>query len=70
MSDCRRIDASSADGTRAYPVANETRRDGALDTEDDMEIVSIPLLYVIPILVTWVVIYTAVLSALRRHDRD
>ena len=40
------------------------------DTEDDMEIVYIPLLYVIPILVTWVVIYTAVLSALRRHDRD
>jgi hypothetical protein len=35
-----------------------------------MEVVYIPLLYVIPVLVTWVVIYTAVLSALRRHDRD
>jgi hypothetical protein len=35
-----------------------------------MEIVYIPLLYVIPVLVTWFVIYTAVLSALRRHDCD
>jgi hypothetical protein len=39
-------------------------------TEDEMEIVYIPLLYDIPVLVTWVVIDTAVLSALRRHDRD
>ena len=36
----------------------------------DMEYVWIPLLYLIPILLTWVVIYTAVLAALRRHDRD
>jgi len=35
-----------------------------------MEVVLLPLLYLIPVLVTWVVIYTAVLSALRRHDRD
>jgi hypothetical protein len=35
-----------------------------------MEVVLIPLLYLIPVLVTWVVIYTAVLSALRRHDRE
>jgi hypothetical protein len=35
-----------------------------------MEVVLIPLLYLIPVLVTWVVIYTAVLAALRRHDRD
>jgi hypothetical protein len=35
-----------------------------------VEVVFIPLLYLIPVLVTWVVIYTAVLAALRRHDRD
>jgi hypothetical protein len=35
-----------------------------------MEFVLYPLLYLIPVLVTWVVIYTAVLFALRRHDRD
>jgi hypothetical protein len=35
-----------------------------------MEVVLLPLLYIIPVLVTWVVIYTAVLAALRRHDRD
>jgi len=35
-----------------------------------MEVVLLPLLYIIPVLVTWVVIYTAVLSALRRHARD
>jgi hypothetical protein len=69
MTDCRRVDASSADGTRRT-LPHETSRDGAPDTEDDMEIAYIPLLYVIPVLVTWVVIYTAVLSALRRHDRD
>jgi hypothetical protein len=28
------------------------------------------LLYVIPLIVLWFVIYTAVLAALRRHERD
>jgi len=35
-----------------------------------MEYVWIPFLYLIPVFATWVVIYTAVLAALRRHDRD
>ena len=28
------------------------------------------ILFVIPLILTWLVIYTAVLAALRRHDRD
>jgi hypothetical protein len=35
-----------------------------------MEYLILPLLYLIPTLVIWAVIYTAVLAALRRHDRD
>jgi hypothetical protein len=35
-----------------------------------MEVVLIPLLYILPLFVGWLVIYTAVLAALRRHDRD
>jgi hypothetical protein len=35
-----------------------------------MEIVLLPLLYILPLIVGWVVVYTAVLAALRRHDRD
>jgi hypothetical protein len=36
----------------------------------DMEYVLLPLLYILPLIVGWVVVYTAVLAALRRHDRD
>jgi hypothetical protein len=36
----------------------------------DMEIVLLPLFYILPLIVGWVVVYTAVLAALRRHDRD
>ncbi len=35
-----------------------------------MEIVLLPLLYILPLIVGWVVVYTAVLAALRRLDRD
>jgi hypothetical protein len=28
------------------------------------------VLFTIPLILTWFVIYTAVLTALRRHDRD
>jgi hypothetical protein len=35
-----------------------------------MDIVVLPLLYLLPLIVGWVVVYTAVLAALRRHDRD
>jgi hypothetical protein len=35
-----------------------------------MEYVLFPLLYILPLIVGWVVVYTAVLAALRRHDRD
>lgn len=28
------------------------------------------ILFVIPLILGWLVIYTAVLTALRRHDRD
>jgi hypothetical protein len=35
-----------------------------------MDIVFLPLLYLLPLIVGWVVVYTAVLAALRRHDRD
>jgi hypothetical protein len=35
-----------------------------------MEIVLLPLFYILPLIVGWVVVYTAVLAALRRHDRD
>jgi hypothetical protein len=35
-----------------------------------MDIVLLPLLYLLPLIVGWVVVYTAVLAALRRHDRD
>ena len=35
-----------------------------------MDYILLPLLYLLPLIVGWVVIYTAVLAALRRHDRD
>jgi hypothetical protein len=35
-----------------------------------MDIVLLPLLYLFPLIVGWVVVYTAVLAASRRHDRD
>jgi hypothetical protein len=35
-----------------------------------MDIVVLPLLYLLPPIVGWVVVYTAVLAALRRHDRE
>jgi hypothetical protein len=35
-----------------------------------MDIVVLPLIYLLPLIVGWVVVYTAVLAALRRHDRD
>jgi hypothetical protein len=35
-----------------------------------MDIDVLPLLYLLPLIVGWVVVYTAVLAALRRHDRD
>jgi hypothetical protein len=35
-----------------------------------MDIGFLPLLYLLPLIVGWVVVYTAVLAALRRHDRD
>jgi hypothetical protein len=41
--------------------------------EVGMDIVVWPLfllLYLIPVAVLWLVIYSAVLAALRRHDRD
>ena len=28
------------------------------------------VLYVVPVFIAWAIIYTAVLAALRRHDRD
>jgi hypothetical protein len=35
-----------------------------------MDYILLPLLYLVPLIVGWAVIYTAVLAALRRHDRD
>jgi hypothetical protein len=35
-----------------------------------MEVVVFAILWLLPIALGWLVIYTAVLAALRRHDRD
>jgi hypothetical protein len=35
-----------------------------------MELLLLPLLYVLPAVIGWALIYTAVLATLRRHYRD
>jgi hypothetical protein len=35
-----------------------------------VEVVVFAILWLLPIAVAWLVIYSAVLAALRRHDRD